>query len=253
VTDATNTLRVSQTLISDVTGLPTGLAGTGVWVRVVNQDDTVIVGDDSTTFGGTTDYIAARTPSSLGYRATITAPDGGWTFGDTLRTIFDNGTVEQEDEVTWLVVNDTSDDWRPTVAEVGSRLDARTLAGGQRQGTFNEDTIPTGAQVEGLIDDAVAIVAASVGVDVPEAVWPAAKYASICRVAMAVERGFYPSKSDDAEATYQNWLGEYSAAMKSLTERVNQSDGGPRRGARIRSVQLRSPDGLNDPWVEPAS
>lgn len=166
----------------------------------------------------------------------------------------DNGVtfIRDDDEFT-ILTDAATDDWRPTLDEIGARLSARTItgasSGGSRANTFNENTKPTGTQVDLLIDDAQAVVAAVVGVTMPAAVYELAKYAVICHVALGIERGYYPSKSDDADATYQNWVNSYMAAINALKDRVNQSDGGPARGARIRSIQLRSPDGLNDPWV----
>src|SRR4051812_3475139 len=63
--------------------------------------------------------------------------------------------------------------WRPVVADVGAILRARTkarlsetFAAGNEIGTFNDETRPTGDQVERLIDQAVDDVTDTVGTDI---------------------------------------------------------------------------------------
>ena len=234
-------VRPGEDLISFATG-PTGLT---MWNKVTRDSD------DSVVVAASAAYATERTTD---YKTVVPIPSDATAGRIGLYWSRDAGSTWLRDEDDFTITVDTATlDWRPTLDEIGARLSARTLtgasSGGTRANTFNDNTKPTGVQVDLLIDDAQAIVGGVVGVAIPEAVYELAKYAVICHVALGIERGYYPSKSDDADATYQNWVNSYMAAINALKDRVNQSDGGPARGARIRSIQLRSPDGLNDPWV----
>lgn len=106
-------------------------------------------------------------------------------------------------------------DYTPTVDEFAVRVYARTVnTSGVPVGTFDDTTIPTGAQAQILIGDAAAMVSSQIGADLPEVVWPIAKYAVIARAAMGLERSFYKEEaSTEAGPIYQAWEAEYQAAM----------------------------------------
>lgn len=131
--------------------------------------------------------------------------------------------------------------YRPTVDDVAARVYARALDENGNRGTFSTDPSPD--QVDTLIDDAVAIVAATIGgVEIAKTHWPAATYAVICRVAMAIERGFVPENTDSGDSAYAAWLGEYNAAINALTIGLNADQ--PNR-PRYVSIPIVAPGVLN--------
>jgi len=113
----------------------------------------------------------------------------------------------------------TTEPWLPTVSEVGDRMAARTWDGTVQVGTFTADTTPTAWQVTRLIQDAAGVVLAALGTP-PEPQYRVAKYAVICRTAMAIERGYYPTDADESDAAYTRWGTEYQTAHDALAAAI---------------------------------
>ena len=232
------TIRPTDSLVFEATGFAAGLAGSGIWIRALDSADQVIV-------TRTTAHVVERIVGTGLYRATIPAPEGGWP-ASTYTGLFDDGGTPIPDTTEYEVragyTPAVPGEVVPSLEEIGAHLDARTLAGGERQHTFNENTTPTGEQVLMFVDDAVGIVESAIGVPFPEAVWPAAKYAIICRVAMAVERSEYAPETDESDGAYQRWLAEYQVALASLSTAIDQNQPGkPRFGSLpIGSVTAQS-------------
>lgn len=203
------------------TDAPTGLVGT-IAVQILDGATVLVARDDAGIVeapAGSGDYVATRT---------VTQPGGPY------RVVWDDGTEfweADEPELRVLVASEIA--YRPAVEEVADRAYARALDENGNRGTFTTD--PTPAQVETLIDDAVAIVVAAIGATVPSALLAAAKYAVICRVAMAIERGFIPENTDSGDSAYQAWQDEYDAAIAALT--IGMSADQPNR-ARFVSIPI---------------
>lgn len=146
---------------------------------------------------------------------------------------------------------------RPSVADVGKILRARTRSdqSGTELGTFDATTSPTGDEVAAFIDDAILEVQMRLGVE--DIADPLNSYARrvICdRVAMDIELSYTPDKADSDGGAFTQFRDLYEAGIGHLSRRLAQADGGPRRGARVRTVSVVSPDGLNDPdawWALP--
>jgi len=240
------TIRPTYPLVFEAVGFDSGLAGSGIWIRVINAANGVVYPpSDDPDYPHSLEGITERVAGSGFYGVTISAPDGGWPDGKYTGLFDDGGTPipdTTEYEVRAGYTPPAPGGFIPSLEEIGAHLDARTLAGDERQHTFNEDTTPTGDQVLMFVDDAVGIVQSAIGVEFPEAVWPAAKYAVICRVAMAVERSEYAPETDESDGAYQRWLGEYQVALASLSTAIDQNQPGkPRFGSLpIGSVTAQS-------------
>lgn len=92
----------------------------------------------------------------------------------------------------------TMGSWRPTIGEVAAILRARTKPrhGQDPTGTFNANTRPTGDEVDALITQACAQIAASFLGDVPESSEDDARQAAALRTAVLIEVT-YPEQTED--------------------------------------------------------
>lgn len=232
------TIRPNDSIATTAEGFPTGLAGSGIWVRVVDHEDNVVAARSM-------DFIIERDPSSLGYRALIPAPTGGWPVDTQLQVIWDNVSQQVSDDQEYLVLL-----WRPTVGDVGAKLRARTRENGSgaEAGTFTTKTRPTADEVESFIEGAVLDVQMEAGAETFDT--PLAEYVrriATTRAAMDVELSYHPDAADESGSAYDSLSDQFDKGIQALVRRIAQSDGGPSRGARIRSIALVAPDGLNDP------
>lgn len=88
-------------------------------------------------------------------------------------------------------------EYRPTVADVGAILRARTVdADGNELGTFTAGTRPTGPEVDALIDRAMSLLAPVLG-DVPDRLAGSARALVALRAAILVERSYFPDQAGD--------------------------------------------------------
>jgi hypothetical protein len=112
--------------------------------------------------------------------------------------------------------------WRPSVAAVGAELRARTKDSvGTEVGTFNDDTRPTGDQVEELIDQAMGEVSVRVGMELPDQFLAMARQAVTLRTVMLIEMGNYPEHSVGADRTvYTSARLTYDEILKGLARNV---------------------------------
>lgn len=141
-----------------------------------------------------------------------------------------------------------------TVDEVAAVVPTRTKAvranedadppyvKGQEIGTFNDDTKPTGEQVELLIVQAITDVTNRVGT-VPEAKEAGGKSPAVIRAAMYVELRYFPEQINDGQSPYERlrelWLDE----IEQYTDGFADSEVRP----SLVSVPIRSPHGI---WPE---
>lgn len=101
---------------------------------------------------------------------------------------------------------------RPTPAEVKALIPAR-LEGA----AFANDTIPTLAQVEKIIDDIVEEVIGAVEVAIPETFLSLARFAVKMGAAAEIERSFWPEQHDLADtATYERLRTRYRELLEQL-------------------------------------
>lgn len=116
--------------------------------------------------------------------------------------------------------------WRPTVADVGALLRARTkTAGGLRPGTFTDDTEPTAAQVEDLISRAAADVFADLEADpVPLGRHQKARYLTALRAAMYIELSYYPEQVNTDSSIYDELKALYDADLVKLKDAIVDVD-----------------------------
>lgn len=143
-------------------------------------------------------------------------------------------------------------DYRPTVDEVGKRLAARTMEAetGNRIGTFNAETRPTGEEVHDLIDDALTVVGAAVGVDLDAEFVPMAKAAVIAYTCMSIELSFYPESTDAGDSAFRALKERFTQQVEYITEALNQKRPNERRIVSLRqetTVGVRA--GRLDPWA----
>lgn len=117
-------------------------------------------------------------------------------------------------------------DWPTSVAAVGSVLRARTRdTQGNEVGTFTADTRPTADQVLLLINTAEGDLAASVGADLPDALWAQAAVVASYKAAMLVELSYFPEQVATGRSPYEQLRELYLEALKSLTAAVDAAGG----------------------------
>lgn len=124
-----------------------------------------------------------------------------------------------------------------------ARTKARLAAGalgstGNELGEFTADTRPTGEQVDDVIIDANASVAARIGATIPDAHLWLARRAVAIRAAMLVELSYFPEQTEGDDTTYARLLELYDEAMTSLETALNDNQPGQ---ARAYSVPITSP------------
>lgn len=126
-----------------------------------------------------------------------------------------------------------STDYRPTVAQVGAILRARTVAGmSGEQGTFTADTRPTADQVETLIDLALADVSIRVGADVPDETWGSLASVVALRAAMRVELSYFPEQiGTNRPSPYVALADVYERELAAAVEGVRQAGSGDDSGS----------------------
>jgi hypothetical protein len=119
--------------------------------------------------------------------------------------------------------------FRPQVTDVAALIRTRTRdMHGNELGTFNEDTTPTAANVDSIIDGAVRWVQQRVGMEVCEAVVGMVRDTVALRAAMQVELTFFPEQVSANRSPYQQMKDLMDEDLKVLIEAVRQqcSDGG---------------------------
>jgi hypothetical protein len=118
-------------------------------------------------------------------------------------------------------------EYTPSAADVGALLRARTKDNnGNEVGTFNADTRPTGAEVDILIQDALADVADAVGADLPADLQDRAKRMASLRAAMLVELSYFPEQVRTDRSPYDRFKELYDEMLPALVEAVAREDEG---------------------------
>ena len=143
-------------------------------------------------------------------------------------------------------------DYAPTLAEIGKRIKARTLATdtGKRIGTFTDETNPTAEDVQTYIEDGLSEVAARIGTDIDNEYWPPAKFAVIMHVCMTIELSMYPESTNDEGSAYKSFEKRFNAAIEAINEAMKQIEPNERRVVSLRQGSLVRWGGFGrlDPW-----
>ena len=193
-----------------LTNLPAGLVGT-LGLRLEDSSNNVIQARS------TADVVEFAVGN---YRKWITFPEEmGYVY-----VIADDDGVEAVEEFKVTGTPDAPSEWRPTVAQVGAILRARTYAEGEEGGletgsevgTFNHATRPTDAQVEEEIDLAVADVTGRVASEFPEFLMLSAQRVTALRAACEVERSYLPEQIEAGQTIYQTLRLTFEEEVKQL-------------------------------------
>jgi hypothetical protein len=135
--------------------------------------------------------------------------------------------------------------WQPSVDDVAALIRARTrITGGKLAMTFNDETKPTGAEVERLIRQAVLRVSTSVGMEPCNAdLEQQASYATSLYAAMLVEQSYYPEQTTREQSSFQSLYTLWKETISTLAERVNDEcgEGGVDGGEGGEGVDTRHP------------
>jgi hypothetical protein len=117
---------------------------------------------------------------------------------------------------------------RPTVAELGAFMRARTVAagsGGEEQGTFNGSTRPTAVEADGSINSAVSAVLMQTGEEIPDHLIAQAKFAVLLYSAMLVELTFYRNEVNRDQSSYAQYEELFNRTITALCSAI--ADEGP--------------------------
>lgn len=127
-------------------------------------------------------------------------------------------------------------DYTPTIDEVGRRTASRTMIveTGERVGTFNADTRPTGDEVTELIQDAIVVVSSAVGVDLDEEFLPMARAAAIAHTCMSIEMSYYPETTTTGDSAFHAFDERFKQQITYLETALNQKRPNERRIVSLR-------------------
>lgn len=145
-----------------------------------------------------------------------------------------------------------SSDYRPSIADIGVRMYARTLDsnGNRRGGTFTATTLPTATAVDALIGDALATVEAAVGQDLDGNFLISAKTCVIYNTAMLIELSNFPESTELDDSAYKAYEQRYEDTLKHLKEALTMDRPGDKRvvSLEMRSA-VRGPGSRLDPFA----
>jgi hypothetical protein len=144
-----------------------------------------------------------------------------------------------------------SSDYKPSIAEIGARMYARTLnKDGARTGTFTATTLPTATDVAALLEDALATVEAAVGADLDGDFLKSARTCVIYNCAMLIELSYFPESSESGDSAYKAYEQRYEDTLKHLREAIEQDRPGDKRvvSLEMRST-VRGPGNRLDPFA----
>jgi hypothetical protein len=102
---------------------------------------------------------------------------------------------------------------------VAALLRARTKDdAGKEYGTFTDDTRPTGIQVELLITNGTADVAAWIGYDFDESLWPEARNLASIYAACQVEESYFPEQVASQRSVWDQLWRRYQYGITRIVE-----------------------------------
>jgi hypothetical protein len=124
----------------------------------------------------------------------------------------------------------TPAEYTPTVDDLGAIMRARTKNKlGKELGTFTDDTRPTGAEVEGVIAQAVALVSPRLGGSVADRLQDLARSIVTLRAAMMIEASYTPETDDGAGTAYDRYETQYTESLEAYDVAAGHDAGQQRR------------------------
>lgn len=121
----------------------------------------------------------------------------------------------------------------PTVDDVAALIRARTkVPGAKEAGTFNDNTRPTKAEVEKIIEQAVDHVAAAIGGEpCNDQLKQSATAAASLLAAVIIETSYWPEQAEARGSAAVRLEKLFDTRMKSLTAAVAEECGGQGTGS----------------------
>lgn len=210
-------------------GAPVGQVGT-LTVEVYDPST------GATLLAPTTAGITEPRPGT--YRTILTAATAG-TY--SVRWALPSGAVAEEElVVSAFPVSDPPTGIRPTVDEVAALERTRTIGeGSEDEGTFNDNTHPTAAEVEALIDQAVDAVLNQLPVAISETYYPQTRHAITLYTAILVEGSYH--REQISEGSVALWRALMENTIVRLQATLDVEGAGAGAGARrVDSVIART-------------
>jgi hypothetical protein len=187
---------------------PMGLVGDGLTVELVNDQGIVARGPAAITL---TELVLDPDEDLSRYTARLVAPVAPGTY----HVVWTGPEADQsarEDVVVTIGI-------RPSVAEVGAILRARTAVLGVEIGTFDARTRPTDVQVDSYIDGAVDEVSLRLPTDLPDGqLRRFARRVIALRTAMAIEIAHDPDRTNADDSPYQHLKELFDSGLVALLD-----------------------------------
>lgn len=144
-----------------------------------------------------------------------------------------------------------TDDWAPTVRDVGALLRSRTRdTNGNELGTFTRDTRPTDTQVVELIDMAAADLVDAVGTDdLPVRFRESASRVVTIGAALEVELTYFPEQVASERSPYDRLKALYDERLARLVTAVSVDIDVPGEDADEQGPSYAFPDRTYTPMV----
>lgn len=131
------------------------------------------------------------------------------------------------------IFNDiTRDNYLPAKSDVGAIIRARTKdTNGAELGTFNENTRPTGDEVDRIIDKAAFRVQSRVGTEIPEAAWSMAGETIALLASMLIELSYWPEQVRSDKSPYEKLKELYNESLTDLANAIREENSGGEIGS----------------------
>jgi hypothetical protein len=139
-------------------------------------------------------------------------------------TFFDAAGASSQ---TLIQVMNQPSEIRPTVAELGAFMRARTViagSGGNEAGTFTTQTRPTAAEADQIINQAVDQVLMQIGADIPDRFITQARFATLLYAAQLVEIGFYRNEVNKDQSAFAQYETLFNNTVTGLTSAIADED-----------------------------
>lgn len=146
----------------------------------------------------------------------------------------------------------STDPGRPTVEQVALLIRARTKdSNGNEVGTFDDDTRPTGTDVEEQIDAAMALVGARFPptAEMPAGLVPAFAELVAYRAALRVEKSYFPEQVRSDRSAYQQLREEYLDDLEAFTQSMAAGGGGELVESDVGSLPVGSWTSIPYDWI----
>ena len=120
-------------------------------------------------------------------------------------------------------VPDETQPYLPTLADIGAIMRARTkTVNGDEIGTFNDETRPTGEEVNRIILQAANDVTAPIDTDIPVTAYRWATQAIIYRAAKLIEISYFPEQIATGRSPYPEYNALFDEAIGWLNTAVGR-------------------------------